>query len=110
MKRTLIKAILLFIVLTCHSSLFAQRDFKRHEFTFHAGYGVMLHNPPSLTLTTHSYQRDLAQGVSWNGQYTFRPLKRFVFGAIYSGFSSKGSHPEGKDHLWTHFIDRKSVV
>ena len=104
MKRTLIKAILLFIVLTCHSSLFAQRDFKRHEFTFHAGYGVMLHNPPSLTLTTHSYQRDLAQGVSWNGQYTFRPLKRFVFGAIYSGFSSKGSHPEGKDHLWTHFM------
>lgn len=28
----------------------------------------------------------------------------FVFGGIYSGFSSKGSHPEGKDHLWVHFI------
>ena len=34
----------------------------------------------------------------------FRPLKRFVFGGIYTGFSSKGSHLEGKDHLWIHFI------
>ena len=102
----LIKAILLLIAFTlsCHTLLFSQRDFERHEFSFHAGYGVMFHHPPTLTLSTHSYQRTLAQGVSWDGQYNFRPLKRFVFGGIYSGFSSKGSHPEGKDHLWVHFI------
>ena len=106
MNQTLIKAILLLIAFTlsCHTLLFSQRDFERHEFSFHAGYGVMFHHPPTLTLSTHSYQRTLAQGVSWDGQYNFRPLKRFVFGGIYSGFSSKGSHPEGKDHLWVHFI------
>ena len=106
MNQTPIKAILLLIVFTlsCHTPLFSQRDFERHEFSFHAGYGVMFHNPPTLTLSTHSYQRTLAQGVSWDGQYHFRPLKRFIFGGIYTGFSSKGSHPEGKDHLWVHFI------
>ncbi|MCS3202004.1 MULTISPECIES: hypothetical protein [Bacteroides] len=106
MNQTLIKAILLLIAFTlsCHTPLFSQRDFERHEFSFHAGYGVMFHHPPTLTLSTHSYQRTLAQGVSWDGQYNLRPLKRFVFGGIYSGFSSKGSHPEGKDHLWVHFI------
>ena len=106
MNQTLIKAILLLIAFTlsCHTPLFSQRNFERHEFSFHAGYGVMFHHPPTLTLSTYSYQRTLAQGVSWDGQYNFRPLKRFVFGGIYSGFSSKGSHPEGKDHLWVHFI------
>lgn len=81
MNQTLIKAILLLIAFTlsCHTLLFSQRDFERHEFSFHAGYGVMFHHPPTLTLSTHSYQRTLAQGVSWDGQYNFRPLKRFVF-------------------------------
>ena len=106
MNQTPVIAILLLIVFTlsCHTRLFSQRDFERHEFSFHAGYGVMFHNPPTLTLSTHSYQRTLAQGVSWDGQYHFRPLKRFIFGGIYTGFSSKGSHLEGKDHLWIHFI------
>lgn len=83
MNQTLIKAILLLIAFTlsCHTLLFSQRDFERHEFSFHAGYGVMFHHPPTLTLSTHSYQRTLAQGVSWDGQYNFRPLKRFVFDA-----------------------------
>ena len=67
MNQTPVKAILLLIVFTlsCHTRLFSQRDFERHEFSFHAGYGVMFHNPPTLTLSTHSYQRTLAQGVSW---------------------------------------------
>lgn len=91
MNQTLIKAILLLIAFTlsCHTLLFSQRDFERHEFSFHAGYGVMFHHPPTLTLSTHSYQRTLAQGVSWDGQYNFRPLKRFVFGGIYSDFLPK---------------------
>ena len=81
MNQTPVKAILLLIVFTlsCHTRLFSQRDFERHEFSFHAGYGVMFHNPPTLTLSTHSYQRTLAQGVSWDGQYHFLPLKLFVF-------------------------------
>ena len=59
MNQTPVKAILLLIVFTlsCHTRLFSQRDFERHEFSFHAGYGVMFHNPPTLTLSTHSYQR-----------------------------------------------------
>ena len=90
MNQTLIKAILLLIAFTlsCHTLLFSQRDFERHEFSFHAGYGVMFHHPPTLTLSTHSYQRTLAQGVSWDGQDNFRPLKHFVFGGIYSVLSS----------------------
>lgn len=102
MKRTILLIIVL--ILACHAPLFSQKDFERHEFSFHAGYGNMFKGTPTLTMDAHSYQRKLAQGVSWDGQYRFRPLKRFIFGPVYSGFSSKGSHPEGKDHLWIHFI------
>lgn len=104
MNQALIKTVLFFIILAFHAPLFSQRNFERHEFSFHAGYGNMLNGTPTLTMDTHSYQRKLAQGVSWDGQYHFRPLKRFIFGVTYSGFSSKGSHPEGKDHLSIHFI------
>ncbi|QIU93321.1 hypothetical protein [Bacteroides faecium] len=104
MNQTQVRTILLLIVLICHTPLFAQRNFERHEFSFHVGYGNMFKGTPSLTLSTHSYQRELAQGVSWDGQYYFRPLKRFIFGAVYTGFSSKGSHSEGSDHLLIHFI------
>lgn len=106
MRRTRIKTILLLtavISLLSSTPLFAQRDFERHEFSFHAGYGNLLNETPALTLLTHDYKRKLAQGVSWDAQYLFRPLKRFIFGAIYTGFSSKGSHPEGSDHLWINF-------
>lgn len=107
MRRTRIKTILFLTVmisLISQSSLFAQRNFERHEFSLHAGFGNMFNETPTLTLTTHDYERKLAQGVSWDAQYLFRPLKRFVFGVIYSGFSSKGSHEEGSDHLWTNMI------
>lgn len=104
MRRIQVKTILIFIVLMCHSPLFSQKNFEKHEFAVHAGYGNMIHETPTLTLPTHSYQRKLAQGVSWDAQYLFRPLKRFIFGAVYSGFSSQGSHTEGKDHLWIHYF------
>lgn len=104
MKQMQAKTILLLIVLIGHTPLFAQKDFEQHEFSFHVGYGNMFNGTPTLTMDTHHYQRQLAQGVSWDGQYHFRPIKRFIIGAVYSGFSSKGSHPEGSDHLWIHFI------
>lgn len=104
MNQTLTTTILSLIALTCHASLFAQRNFERHEFSFHTGYGNMLNGIPTLTLSTHSYQRQLAQGVTWDGQYLYRPLKHFIFSVAYSGFSSKGSHPEGKDHFSIQFI------
>lgn len=105
MNQAQLKTVLIIIVLAaCHGTLFSQRNFERHEFSFHTGYGNMFKGTPTLTMSTHSYQRKLAQGVTWDGQYHFRPLKRFIFGAVYTGFSSKGSHPEGKDHLLIHFI------
>lgn len=106
MRRTRRKTILLLaavISLISPAFLFAQRDFERHEFSFHAGYGNLVNDTPGLTLLTHDYERDVAQGISWDAQYLFRPFKRFIFGAFYTGFSSKGSHPEGKDHLWINF-------
>lgn len=104
MNQTRLKTILLVVVIIYHAPLFSQKDFKQYEFSFHTGYGNIFNSTPGLTLTTHSYQRKLAQGVSWDGEYYFRPVKHFVVGFIYSGFSSKGSHPEGKDHLWLNFI------
>ena len=104
MKQTQVRTILLVFVMICYSPLFAQKDYLRHEFSFHAGYGNMVYGVPGLTLPTHSYDRELSQGVNWDLQYSFRPRKHFVIGAIYSGFSSKGSHPEGSDHVWVHFI------
>lgn len=104
MKRTQIRTVLLLLGLICHSPLFAQMNFEKHEFSFHAGYGNLFNETPTLTSLTHDYERKLAQGVSWDAQYLFRPVKRLIFGVIYSGFSSKGSHPEGSDHLWINFI------
>lgn len=107
MRRTRFKTVLLLtavISLLSSTPLFAQRDFERHEFSFHAGYGNLLSTPPTLTLSTHDYKHELKHGISWDAQYLFRPFKRFIFGAIYTGFSSKGSHAEGSDHLWVNFI------
>lgn len=104
MNQTQVRAILFMLVIVCQSPLFSQRDFQRHELAFHTGYGNMVYGVPGLTLPTHSYDRELSQGVNWDLQYYFRPRKHFVIGAIYSGFSSKGNHPEGADHIWVHFI------
>lgn len=104
MSRTQIRTILLLIAMICHAPLFSQKNFEKHEFSFHVGHGNMFNDTPTLTLGSDSYQRELAKGVSWDGQYNFRPVKRLLIGAIYSGFSSQGSHPEGSDHLWINFI------
>ena len=104
MNQTQLKTILLLVAMVCCTPLFSQKDFKQREFSFHAGYGNILNGTPGLTLVTHSYQRKLAQGISWDGQYNYQPFKYFIVGFIYSGFSSKGSHPEGSDHLWINFI------
>lgn len=110
MRRIQVKTILVFIVLMCHSPLFSQKDFEKHEFSVHAGYGNMIHRAPTVTLPTYSYQRELAQGVSWDAEYLFRPTKRFLVGAVYSVFSSKGSHAEGKDHIWIHFFGPQAGI
>lgn len=104
MNQTLVRSILIVFLIICHSPLFSQKDFQRHEFSFHTGYGNMVYGVPGLTLPTHSYDRKLSQGINWDIQYNYRPLKRFVIGAIYTSFSSKGSHEEGSDHVRVHFI------
>ena len=104
MNQTQVRTILFVFVMICYSPLFSQKDFQRHELSFHSGYGNMVYGVPGLTLPTHSYDRKLCQGVNWDLQYHFRPLRHFVIGAIYSGFSSQDSHLEGSDHVWVHFI------
>lgn len=104
MKQKSARTILLLFTMLCHTSLFSQKEFQRHEFSAHTGYGNMVSGVPGLTLTTHSYGRKMQQGVNWDLQYQFRPLKHMTVGMVYSGFSSQGSHPEGNDHVWVHFI------
>ena len=105
MKRTKLKTMLLFLLIACHTSIFSQdKEFLRHEFSIHTGYGTMINSVAGLTLSTQGYKRDLSQGVSWDGQYHFRIIQRFAVGLTYSGFSSKGSHAEGSDHLFINYI------
>lgn len=104
MKHLSTRTVLLLFAMLCHASLFSQKDFQRHEFSAHTGYGNMVGGVPGLTLDTHSYGRSMQQGVNWDLQYQFRPLKYMVIGMVYSGFSSQGSHAEGSDHVWVHYV------
>lgn len=96
MNQTPIKTILLLIVFTlsCHTPLFSQRDFERHEFSFHAGYGVMFHNPP--TLTNESIDITVLPSATTTGTNTFGCL---MDGWIYVG----GRYLNwGHSYVWTY--------
>lgn len=96
---------LLLLMLLCSPSLFAQQDaIQKHIFSVHTGYARILGKTGGLTQNTPGYRHDLAQGIGWDAQYYFRPVNRLEVGLYYSGFSSKGSHDEGKDHVQTHYI------
>lgn len=77
---------------------------QEHTFSFRAGYGNILEGTSGLTKQSHSYERDLSTGVSWEAEYFFHFTRIIGVGVLYSGFSSKGAHEEGSDHLYTHYI------
>lgn len=103
MKR---KKLLLFICLiVCYIRPSAQETtYARNTFSFRAGYGNMLKGTAGLTKQSHSYERKLSEGVVWEGQYYSHFMRVMGVGFLYSGFSSKGSHEEGSDHVYTHYI------
>lgn len=76
---------------------------QKHTFSFRAGYGNMLKGTSGLTKQSHSYERDLSEGVVWDAQYDYHLIKGLGIGFLYSGFSSKGSHDEGSDRVYTHY-------
>lgn len=95
---------LIIVLLPC-SFLTAENPVtNKHSIAFHLGYANMLGGTAGLTNSSHSYERDLCSGISWDAQYYLRPLKMLGFGALYSGYSAKGSLEHGSDHVYTHYI------
>lgn len=98
-------ALLFVFLMTCCIRLSAQKTTERvHTFSFLAGYSNILEGTSGLTSQAHSYKRKLSEGASWDVGYYFHPVKIAGIGLLYSGFSSKGSHDEGSDHVRTHYI------
>lgn len=97
--------LLLFLLMPVCLSLFSQSaDWQHHSFAIRAGYGNMLQGTKGLTNSSKSYEDMLSHGITWDVQYYYRPLNRLGIGLLYSGFTSKGKHDEGSDHLYTHYI------
>lgn len=96
---------MLFLIIAFSLPLKAQKkDLPQQEFIFRIGYGNMVKGTSALTSSTHSYERKLSQGIDWDLEYNFRPIRHLGIGLVYWGFSSQGSHNEGSDHLFTHYV------
>lgn len=101
------KRSLLLLLLFCYafsSAKAGDRIDKKQSFSLHAGYSHMFIGSQGLTNSSTGYRNNLSNGISWDGQYYFYPMKWFGPGLFYSGFSSKNSHEFGSDHLYTHYI------
>lgn len=93
------------LLLTVSVGLSAQNTDKlRQSFAIHVGYGNMVKGTDGLTNATSGYESQLQQGISWDAQYYFRPIKVLGLGILYSGYTADGSHEEGSDHLYTHYL------
>lgn len=105
MNRKILTTLMLSLVIAfCLPLATQKKDFPQQEFFVRVGYGNLVKGTSALTLSTHSYERKLSQGVSWDAEYRFRPIRHLAVGLIYSAFSSKGSHDEGSDHFFTHYL------
>lgn len=105
MKRTLLKLALFVPFLAFGHAAFPQKkSFLRNEFSFHTGYGEIVHNVSGLTLDTYDYRKSLSHGVNWEAHYHFHIIRQISVGLVYTGFSSWGSHAEGSDHLFIHYL------
>lgn len=93
---------MLFLVVSMET--LAQSTDLRQSFAIHVGYGNMVKGTDGLTNSSSSYKDQLSQGISWDAQYFFRPIKVLGIGFLYSGYTSNGSHKEGSDQLYTHYL------
>ncbi len=111
MNHKTLKTMMLFLIVAFSLPLGAQnKKFPTQEFLVRVGYGNLVKGTSALTSSTHSYERKLSQGVTWNAEYNFRPIRQLGIGLFYSGFSSQGSHAEGSDHLYIHYIAPQLTV
>ena len=78
----------------------------RYSLSLHYGYANMVAGTAGLTNSSRSYEKDLCSGMSWDFQYYYRYGRKRIFGlgAIYSGFTSKGTLQYSTDHVYTHYI------
>lgn len=98
--------VLSLLLLTVSLGLSAQKTDNRlrQSFAVHVGYGNMVKGTGGLTNSSSGYKDQLQQGISWDAQYYFRPIKVLGVGILYSGYTSDGSHEEGSDQLYTHYL------
>lgn len=96
--------ILTFLIASCIRLCAQEAVTQEHTFSFRAGYGNMLEGTSGLTKQSHNYEKDLSTGFSWEAHYLYHFKKIIGIGILYSGFSSKGAHEEGSDHLYTNYI------
>lgn len=97
--------VLSILFLTVSLDVLAQStDRLQQSFALHVGYGNMVKGTDGLTNSSSGYKDQLLQGFSWDAQYYFRPIKVLGIGLLYSGYTSDGSHEEGSDHLYTHYL------
>jgi hypothetical protein len=84
---------------------FAEEPFSaKQEIAFHSGYAYMPEGTCGLTLSSGSYERKLRSGISWDARYYYHLIRVASVGFLYSGFTSKGEHAAGSDHLYTHYM------
>lgn len=95
---------LLLLTLSLRLSAQSTANRLRQSFAVHVGYGNMVKGTEGLTNSSSDYEGQLRQGISWDAQYYFRPIKVLGIGLLYSGYTSNGSHEEGSDHLYTHYL------
>ncbi len=81
-----------------------EKDANKHVFSVQAGYGNLLKSPKLLTQSTDAYRSGMRDGVAWNASYYFLPIPELGLGMLYAGHSSKSSHQDGADHLFTHYV------
>jgi hypothetical protein len=100
----------IFILLLLPGVLPAQTKEKKHQFSVYAGYANMIGGTAGLTKSTSSYENKLCSGFSWDAQYNYWAHKQIGIGVLYSGYSADGTHAQGSDHIYTHYIAPKLTV
>lgn len=88
----------------------AETKEKKHRFSVHAGYANMIGGTAGLTKSTSSYENKLCSGLTWDAQYDYWLYKQIGIGVLYSGYTADGSHAQGSDHIYTHYLAPKFTV
>lgn len=94
----------MFLVTFSFSAVAKEIPEEKHSFAIYVGYGNMVNGVGTLTNTHSDYKKKFREGIIWNAEYYFRLVKFMGVGFLYSGYSAKGNHAEGADHIYTHYM------